>query len=257
MILSTHGIIQSISGVDADAQAFITAAGITDATQKSAINTLVVQLKSYSLWTKMQAIYPIVGGTATTHKYNLKNPLDTDAAFRLTFTGSWTHASTGMKPSSAYADTHFSPSDVVSIDSSHMSFYSRTNSNGTEVEMGVAQDTLLEARTSGTSYMRMFQNSVNTTYSDSDSLGHYVTTRTGSTALAAYKNGVSKATGTTGSSTASSASYYIGAWNYAGPAYSSTKECAFASIGTGLSSTNAADLYTIVQAYQTTLSRNV
>jgi hypothetical protein len=257
MILATHGIIKSILSLDADTQAFITATGITDVTQINAVDYLVKQLKLNSLWTKMQAIYPIVGGTATTHKYNLKNPLDTDAAFRLTFTGSWTHASTGMKPSLAYADTHFSPSDVVSINSSHMSFYSRTNSNGTEVEMGVGQDTLLEARTSGASYMRMFQTTVNTTYSDSDSLGHYVTTRTGSTALAAYKNGVSKATGTTASSTASSASYYIGAWNQAGPAYSSTKECAFASIGTGLSSTNAADLYTIVQAYQTALSRNV
>ena len=36
-----------VSGIDADAQAFITAASITDNTQKSAINTLVTQLKTY------------------------------------------------------------------------------------------------------------------------------------------------------------------------------------------------------------------
>ena len=242
---------------DADAVAFISAASITDVKQRTAVNQLVTDLKSASLWTKMQAIYPVIGGTDSTHKYNLKDPQDTDGAFRLVFTGSWTHSSTGMKPSTAYADTKFSPSNVVSINSAHMSFYSRTNSNGTEVEMGVGQDTLLEARTSGTSYMRMFQNTVNSAYSDSDSLGFYQTTRTASNAIASYKNGVSKVTGTTASSTASIANYFIGAWNNAGPAYSSTKECSFASIGTGFSSTEAATLYTIVQAYQTLLGRQV
>ncbi len=41
---------------DADAQAFITAAGITDNTQKSAIETLVTDLKGYGIWTKMSAL---------------------------------------------------------------------------------------------------------------------------------------------------------------------------------------------------------
>ena len=40
------------AGTDADAQAFITAAAITDATQQSAINTLVVDLNTYGIWTK-------------------------------------------------------------------------------------------------------------------------------------------------------------------------------------------------------------
>ena len=31
----------------------------------------------------MKAIYPFVGGTATTHKFNLKDPADINAAFRL------------------------------------------------------------------------------------------------------------------------------------------------------------------------------
>ena len=74
---------QAEVGVDADAQAFITAAGITDSTQQSAIDTLVKQLKGYGIWSKMKAVYPFVGGTATTHKYNLKDPRDLNAAFRL------------------------------------------------------------------------------------------------------------------------------------------------------------------------------
>ena len=58
---------------DADALAFITAANITDTTQKSAINTLVTQLKTYGIWSKLKAVYPFIGGTAEQHRWNLKN----------------------------------------------------------------------------------------------------------------------------------------------------------------------------------------
>ena len=56
-------------GNDADAQAFITASGISG-TEATAINTLVVNLKSANIWTKMKALYPMVGGTATSCKFN-------------------------------------------------------------------------------------------------------------------------------------------------------------------------------------------
>ena len=47
MILASLGIISVSRGVsDADAQAFITAANITDNTQKNSINQLVIDLKS-------------------------------------------------------------------------------------------------------------------------------------------------------------------------------------------------------------------
>jgi hypothetical protein len=94
---------------DSDAQAFFTAAGITDTTQKNAVNQLVLDLKSYSIWNKMNAIYPFVGGTASTHKYNLKDPRDLNAAYRLSFAGGWTHSSNGVTPNgvNGYADTYF------------------------------------------------------------------------------------------------------------------------------------------------------
>ena len=72
MILANYGIIASSgASFDADAQAFITAAVITDNTQITAINTLVTDLKAYNIWSKMKALYPFVGGTASTHKWNL------------------------------------------------------------------------------------------------------------------------------------------------------------------------------------------
>ena len=96
------------SSTDSDAQAFITAAGITDPTQQSAINTLVVGLKTDGLWSSMMAIYPFVGGTASSHKYNLKDPRDLNAAYRLTFYGGWGHGSYGIAGNSTntYADTN-------------------------------------------------------------------------------------------------------------------------------------------------------
>ena len=97
---------------DADAQAFITAAGLTNPTQQRAVNTLVLSLKANNIWTKMRAIYPFVGGTASTHKWNLKNPLDTNAAFRLVFFGGMTHSANGIQGNgtNSYANTFLNPS---------------------------------------------------------------------------------------------------------------------------------------------------
>jgi hypothetical protein len=45
---------------DPDYQSFITATGITQPTQSAALETLVSDLKSYGLWNKMKAIYPMI-----------------------------------------------------------------------------------------------------------------------------------------------------------------------------------------------------
>jgi hypothetical protein len=115
--------------VDPDAQAFITAAAITNPTQQSAVNQLVVDLKGYGVWSKMKALYPFVGGTASQHKFNLKDPRDLDAAFRLVFNGGWTHSSTGALPNgtNAFADTKLNAFTLpLNQNSTSFSAYSRT-----------------------------------------------------------------------------------------------------------------------------------
>jgi len=114
-ILNSFSIPSSTTPViiiDPDAQAFITAADITNPTQQSAIDNLVIGLKADGLWSQMTAIYPFVGGTAAAHKYNLKDPRDLNAAYRLTFFGGWTHDSRGItgNGTNTYADTYFSGS---------------------------------------------------------------------------------------------------------------------------------------------------
>jgi hypothetical protein len=131
--------INSYEGFDSSAQAFINVTGISGS-NAVAINNLVIALKSGSYWNSLDAIYPMIGGTATTHKYNLKNPQDTNAAYRLNFAGGWTHNSSGAKPdgvSGTYAETFAVTNTVFTTTNGHMSYYSFTNNAAaTMVEMG-------------------------------------------------------------------------------------------------------------------------
>ena len=249
---------------DADAQAFITAAAITDPTQQTAINNLVVGMKADGTWTKMKAIYPFVGGTATTHKYNLKDPRDLDAAFRLVFNGGWTHSSTGALPNgvNGYANTKYNPSLSGQLNSAHLSYYSRTNSNGIEVEIGVEKPSntyqLLEIRTTGLTYFLVNQDAL-ISIADANSLGYYVGNRQASNDIDGWKNGVKILNGTSASTSLSNEQVFIGALNTPSsiPQFFTTKQVAFSTIGDGLTDTEASNLYTRVQAFQTSLSRNV
>lgn len=249
---------------DADAVAFLAAAGITDPTITSAICTLVTTMKADGTWAKMNAIYPFVGGTATTHKFNLKNPLDTNAAFRLTFSGGWVHSSLGALPngSNSFANTFFNPSLNGTQNSHHLSYYSRTNSNLTEVEVGSFlsnNGSLIEIRTANISYFRINNGTGTITFADTDSRAFYIANRTASNLINAWRNSTKSVQSTTLLSTALiNLNHYIGAFNNSGTAtFFSRKQCAFASIGSGLTDGEAVALYNSVQAFNTTLSRQV
>jgi hypothetical protein len=257
------GATEVYSGVDADAQAFITAAGITDATQKTAINNFTIGLKADSLWSKMKALYPIVGGSATTHKFNLKNSANTDAAFRLSFNGGWTHSSNGALPngSNAYADTFCIPSSDLITNSVHLSYYSRTNATSLW-DMGVVSSAssvlgLIIRRGSDTKiYSDIYRDSTIANVTIADSLGLATACRDSSTSNKIYKNSTLLATTTTADTgTVPSLSIYIGAANDL-VSYGN-KQCAFASIGDGLTDTDVSNLSSLVQTFQTELSRQV
>jgi len=254
------------SPYDPDAQAFITAASITDATQQSAINQLVLDLKGYSIWTKMKALYPFVGGTASQHKFNLKDPRDLDVAFRLVFSGGWTHSSNGALGNAinTYVDTKFTPSTSGTLNSHHISYYSRTNVSEVVSDMGVntnsdANGTLLViGRSLTTSFYRNNSGATYSSFSDTTSRGLMVVNRTASNVLNAWRDGVKKGTVSTASSGLPTAPIFIGSWNINGTSASSnSKQVAFASIGDGLTDTEAANFYTAVQAFNTTLARQV
>jgi hypothetical protein len=251
--------------IDPDAQAFITAAAITDPTQQAAINTLVVDLKGYNIWSKMKALYPFVGGTAVTHKWNLKNPLDTDAAFRILWSGGVTHGTNGVQFGgvNGFGNTGLNQLNVLTQNSQHISFYSRTNTDGNFGEIGVRSTatayTMLQVK-----YSNTFVAPINEFYvfadnsANANGQGFYVGNRTGATLRNNWKNGSKVHTSSSTSQTQANFNFFVGALNNAGSAAAYTnKQCAFASIGDGLTDTEAANFYAAVQAFQTTLNRQI
>jgi len=244
---------------DADANAFLTAAGITNPTISGAICTLVTTLKSQGIWSKLDAIYPMVGGTATTHKFNLKNPADTNAAYRLSFVGGWTHSANGALPNgtNAYADTFWISTQQ---NSASLSFYSRSNTTGLfhEYGSGVGPLTYLLLRFNNLIYATVNASSDNTV-ANTDSRGFYMISRTASNAVKVYKNASTVITASTASSGIPLYDMIICAWRqFPGTIIRySNRQCAFATLGTGLNDTEYANLYTAIQTFQTTLGRQV
>jgi len=237
--------------------AFIAATGITDSTIIGALNVMDLALIANSLDTKIQALYPLVGGTSTTCKYNFMNALDTDAAFRLGFAGGNTFASTGWTPNgtNGFANTYFTPSTSMNLSSNHVSFYSRTNSNGLLVDFGCSPPLYLTYSNFGGLFY-IFNMGASTTFANADSRGYYVHTLTSGSAGAIYKNGVSKvALG--GGGSLPGVPIYLAAYNNGGALEFSNREYSFYTIGTGLTAGENTTLDSIVTTFQTTLGRNV
>jgi hypothetical protein len=245
---------------DNDARAFIEAAGIVSDTQIEAIDTLVINLKSYGLWTKMKAIYPMVGGTATSHRFNLKDPRNVNAAFRLTFNGGWTHSQTGAQPNgtNAYAETYLNLSTTLTNRNVHFSHYSRAGSTGNEVTLigtilGQSGGAVLYNIYSGQRVYATLGGAYTDCLFGNLLAFHLITSLDGSTnGQRVYSNGVLKGSSTNNStSLANTTAILSGGYAY------SPYQIAFASIGDGLTDTEAVNFSLAVQNFQTTLGRQV
>lgn len=116
--------------LDIDAVNFIQAAAITNQTQRNAINALVVKLKNASLWDGAKAIYPYVGGTEAQHKFNLKDPRDLDAAYRITWTGTLAHSSNGVTYTNGIGETYLNALSVFGTNYPYVANYCRVWSTG-------------------------------------------------------------------------------------------------------------------------------
>jgi len=260
MILATHGILARSGGgggVDPDAQAFITAAAITDPTQQAAINNLVIGMKADSLWTKMKAIYPFVGGSATSNSYNLKNT----AQYQLSFSGGGTWNSNGYTGGvNGYANTGLNPNTVFSTDDSfHMSIYSKTNSAIDGADLGglnASQRTDLWLRAAdGNCYNRVHLNGI--IAANANSTGIYISTRNSSTSLKIFKNNSQLGSTYAGANGGRlDVNMFLGAYNLTNsPSFYTQRNYAFASIGDGLSDAESTNLNNRINTFNTALSR--
>lgn len=261
---------RTILSIDPDTYKFIYANGMTDPAQINAVNYLVTDLKRIGVWSKMKALYPFAGGTATTHKYNLKDPRDLDAAYRIAFAGGLTHSSNGILPdgASGHGNTYFNPS-VVFSDSlfGHLAFYSRTDGDtatrysigGTvngggnfSMHLKVGGTSVFVGDRPGVSY-RVAQGA------NTVSQGLFVGTQQ-TTNIKVFKNGNLVGSNTSVAIDRLLANSYVGLFSLyqsGSPAYYDHKECAYASIGDALTDLEITNLYAVVQQYQTLLGRQV
>jgi hypothetical protein len=259
---------------DPDALLFVEAAGLTDETQILAINSLVLGLKSNNLWTKMQAVYPFVGGTAYSHKWNLKDPRNTDAAFRLQYFGTVIHSNLGISnqfggggAGSGYANTYYFPltSNINVSTSIHLSMYS--TSPNTETFPGTVMGNAGNAsglsitpnyRNFGTSYYQLYFAGSGGWLSlggaGSTNVGFYMASRTSLNDVAFYRR-----INTGNSSTSATAPYLAGTNGFVKILSAAfiqwTGNIGFATLGFGLSATDAVNLDTVISSYQTALGR--
>ena len=211
----------------------------------------------------MKAVYPFVGGSATSHKWNLKDPRDLDAAYRLAFAGGWTHSSTGAKPNgtTGYANTYITPGFHQSTYDNGMGCYITENTvSGTVVQMGTydADTRLSYLWVKPTQFIGVLNSGVVATAETiSGGFGSFDVHRTSETVTSTYKNGSFIKSANLGGTLAYS-SIYLGCLNIAStPSLYSDSEFRFAYLSSGLNSTDISNLRTAVNTFQTTLSRNI
>jgi len=243
-------------GVDADAQAFfdrVTAAGGSlTTTEKAAVTTLVTTMKADGTWTPMKAIYPMVGASAAACAQNLKS-----ASFTGTFSSGWTFASTGVTPNgtSAYFDTTLNSFTDLTQTSISFGIYYRSNAVAVPIE-GTFDGNSLAISTRGTQTYFSIGTFGTIGPLIESAVGFKAVSRNASN-LRSYINATQNGTATN-SANCPSLLMYLGALNFNGsPGFYSSNEEAFAFIGDGLNDTNMSNYYTAIQAFQTTLSRQV
>lgn len=239
------------ASLDPDAQAFITAAGITDATQQGAINTLVLSLKADGLWTKMKAIYPMVGGTNAQHAWNLKNT----AQYKITWYGGITSSSNGVtgNGTNGYGDT-FLNNDVLGRTDVHLSIY--TPAIATVFGSVIAS----WANTFGSNIYSKPNPSVRINSSGPVTFspftpGFILVKRPNSTQILIQKNNSITTYSLAYNSYITTSFKLLKTGDYS--AEYTNENLRFASMGDFLTDTESTNFYTAVQAFQTTLGRQI
>ena len=273
----------SISGnadlYDQDATAFLQTVNISDTQIRTGINNFVTTLKDNGVWYKMSGIYPFVGSTEYQHKFNLKDPQDSDNSFRLGFSGAGTiHTTSGVDFAGTddYANVFFNPSGDLTGYPVHLSFLSLADSSADSVDIGCATFSLGNPRL----LVSAEYNSPNSALFDSydfttgrvsisspNSKAFYAASRINTTSgfMMLFN---SSTTPTKSSRTTADISglakpnfdIFLGAINKGGTPYYeniSNRKFGFFSVGDGLTSGECVNLYSAVKQLQYDLNRNL
>lgn len=254
------------SSIDTDAAAYladiISVGGSVDATMSAATDTLFTSLKSNSLYSKLGAFYPVLGGTAASHAINANG----NSSFDLTFNNSFTHGYSGfaVSSSSSYAQTGYVP--LTEHSGGTMSIGVMTNTLGVSNDKYAIGSYVAQNRFLSFDY-----------FSSTEIVGKYLDNASGIPVIIPRaigfvqlsSDGINKymninvdgseytASGLKDGTTLPNVELYIGALNLNGSSYSPQQgQICFAYIGDSLTSSELSTLSTIVDTFQTSLGRN-
>lgn len=220
-------------------------------TRKKAIDTLIRTLKSIGVWDNCDAIYVLAAADSQAAYLNWKVPTQTalNPVNAPTFTadlgstGNGTNASLDG-PVNVTTYTKFVQNNV------HLSVYNLTNTSvaGYTIGTQTTQQLGIRPRDGGNVFASLVNSGSSTTIANSVGVGHFMTNRTGANLNSMYKNGLSVATGVTGSGSPPAEPLCI---HHMGSSWG-TNQIAYASIGSNLEA-QALDYYNAVRAYLITV----
>ena len=246
---------------DADVTAFLSATAITDATITSAIDTLVLGMKADGTWSKMKAIYPFVGANATSHSYNLKNT----AVHQITWFGGLTHDSNGVTPNgtNGYGNLNFNPRTHLGTQSSMGTYIRVNNTSSGKVDYGSSnldgfQNACLIASFGNLIYFQNIGSGNDITTPNATTNAFFHTGLDTSNNLFAFKNStllLSKTPAVIG--TPPNVNTTLFAFNAGGVGSFSPRPSSFFFAASGTTQADNASIYSRIQAFQTTLGRQV
>jgi len=254
---------------DADAMAYIVAAGLTDPTIVVAVNSLFIEIKDGGFYSKIKAMYLYLGGTAASCKWNAVNPLDTNAAFRQTYSGGVSFNAMGVDFNgvNGYARTYLTPSTHLAADSMHIAFYTSLNidTGADQGDMGAisgANALFISSKYNAGAFVNRFlaRNSSTSVLADTlntDATGFYIANKTanGAGTFKTWKNGTIQDTDT-GDGSNPTLEGYIGAVNIGGaPAIYSNRPHSFSSYGDGLTDVEVVAYSSAVNTFLVNVSR--
>ncbi len=264
---------QAGGGGDVDANAYIaavtTSGGTLSAGDETAIQTLYTDLKAGSLYTKLKLMYPIMGGTPSSHGVEGIDPSDVNKplTYQGVLTGTANHTAAGMSVFATefgIAKNNISPATLLTTaNDSSIGYYltsavatgggffvgNTQNSSGANTRWQIYFATNDVYLVIGTTNFALYNNGALPN-------GRWIGTRRTDSDLELYKNGSSVATNT-GTSTNNLSIYPMSIFGADGSPNSNQTRgtCGFLFFGLSLTDAEASSLDVIIDDFLTTIGR--
>lgn len=256
---------QTISYVEANAylEAVVQAGGTgITATVSAATQTLFTSLKNSGLYSKIDALYPFLGGTAASTKFNAKNPVDTNAAYRITWGGTITYSQAkgviGDGATSA-GNSNWYESGTTTGNTTIAYFISQSGASGYEMGAQYSSGWLTLQSSNGTNTRGSIDTgtlNILTATTSNEAINFFGLTRTNNTQVSFVRAGGDVQT-ITQNTTIGTSNVSMGILYAKGFGGYTLRGVGSAVIGQGLTTTELGNLRDIITTFNTTLGRNL